>query len=494
MLKTYNLPLDLRSLIVTKTDKIYSGVNRGLYVYIHETDNTSPGADADAHARLQYSNQVREASWHLQVDDHEAIQSFPLRAQCWHGGDKRGPANLDGIAIEICVNSDGNYELAFRNAAMLAAAVLTQLGRTVSDLRQHYDSTKKNCPRKMRAAKRWTEFKNLVQAFMDYIQDPSKGLPKGHNPSTSKPPTASPPESGATVRMHSPIKNGRVTSEYGKRGSATHAGIDIAPATKTRAPVYASFAGVIEKVTRGRKPGDKSRTNELAPYRTGNGPIVRNPDGEAQLYGHVEVLPSLGVGDRVAAGQLLGYTDLSGNTTGHHVHYEEWLSGSKISSPRTRNPRVSFSHFKVTPGADTGQGKESTPPATSDPVDPSPPIATPPATAPSTPPSGTSPAHLAWQERQNKYGKAGLFEDGLDGPVSARWREWVKSLQSALNHWKAVQRTTGALLVDGDYGSTTDRAVRAVQEANPKTFGVADGVVGPKTVKALGISAKPSGR
>ncbi|PFG19883.1 peptidoglycan DD-metalloendopeptidase family protein [Serinibacter salmoneus] len=152
------------------------------------------------------------------------------------------------------------------------------------------------------------------------------------------------------ARMHSPIRGGRVTSPYGTRNGTMHAGMDIAPTTPGRAPVYATFAGTIERLVRGRQPGDTSRTNELAPYRTGNGARVRNPDGETQLYGHVDVLATLKAGSKIAAGDLLGYTDLSGTTTGHHVHYEEWTS-----SGATRDPQVSFDHYGITPGADTGQ-------------------------------------------------------------------------------------------------------------------------------------------
>jgi len=46
------------------------------YIVVHETDNTNIGADADAHARLQINGNSRQASWHWQVDDQEAVQSF----------------------------------------------------------------------------------------------------------------------------------------------------------------------------------------------------------------------------------------------------------------------------------------------------------------------------------------------------------------------------------------------------------------------------------
>lgn len=159
-------------------------------------------------------------------------------------------------------------------------------------------------------------------------------------------------------RMSSPAE-GRVSSAYGTRAGGFHAGIDIATGGKS-APVHASFAGTIEKIVRGRKHGDRSASNQLAPGRTGNGLIIRNPDGERQLYGHVEVPASLRVGSKVDVGDKLGVTDLSGNTTGHHVHYEEWTR-----SGATRDPMDSFRAFQVTPGARPAKaiGEAKPPPA-----------------------------------------------------------------------------------------------------------------------------------
>ncbi len=54
----------------TQAAKITNGKNNAKkYIVVHETDNTSVGADADAHARLQINGNSRNASWHWQVDD-----------------------------------------------------------------------------------------------------------------------------------------------------------------------------------------------------------------------------------------------------------------------------------------------------------------------------------------------------------------------------------------------------------------------------------------
>ena len=46
------------------------------FITLHMTGNRSVGADAQAHANLQSNGNTRDASWHWQVDDKQAIQSF----------------------------------------------------------------------------------------------------------------------------------------------------------------------------------------------------------------------------------------------------------------------------------------------------------------------------------------------------------------------------------------------------------------------------------
>jgi len=59
------------------------------YITIYETDNPGVGADANAQARLQERGNDRTASWHLQIDDKEAIQSILFDEVAWAAGDGR---------------------------------------------------------------------------------------------------------------------------------------------------------------------------------------------------------------------------------------------------------------------------------------------------------------------------------------------------------------------------------------------------------------------
>lgn len=142
--------------------------------------------------------------------------------------------------------------------------------------------------------------------------------------------------------MCSPVA-GYVSQEF--KGATVHAGIDIATGGKA-SPVYAMFDGTIRNIVRGRKRGQSARIGTVvAPGRSGDGARVYNPDGAAQVYIHVGVLRSLKNGDRVKRGQLIGHVNLSGITTGHHLHLEMW---DKRGNPI--NPRIAFNARGMTPG------------------------------------------------------------------------------------------------------------------------------------------------
>lgn len=136
--------------------------NKKLKICIHETDNTRTGADADAHARLQYNGNTRQASWHWTVDDQEAVQSFDHSYKCWHSGATKG--HNESIGIEICVNSDGNYQKAVQNAAALVAKIMKDEKISINNVVQHNYYSGKNCPKLMRSGKvSWSTFLQMVK-------------------------------------------------------------------------------------------------------------------------------------------------------------------------------------------------------------------------------------------------------------------------------------------------------------------------------------------
>lgn len=151
--------------IISKTT--YGGGNKKTHITIHETGNTRAGANAEMHARLQAGGNSRQASWHYQVDDKEAIQSFLHDISCWHGGDgSKGLGNLDSIAIEICVNSDGDFKKAVENAAALTRHIMKQENIPIQNVVQHNLWSGKNCPTYLRDGSKginWTQFLDTVK-------------------------------------------------------------------------------------------------------------------------------------------------------------------------------------------------------------------------------------------------------------------------------------------------------------------------------------------
>lgn len=149
--------MKIRNQLVKARNRTAAGTNRRLSITVHETANRNRGAGAQAHANLQSNGNVRVASWHIQVDDREAIRSFPDTVRCWHAG---GGGALDSIAVEICVNSDSNYAKALANAAEVVRQLRTEHGIDRANVVQHNDWTGKHCPTILRGrgGKAWSDF------------------------------------------------------------------------------------------------------------------------------------------------------------------------------------------------------------------------------------------------------------------------------------------------------------------------------------------------
>lgn len=183
----------------------YAGVNPRNYITVHQTGNTNRGANADMHARLQYNGNSRAASWHEQVDDKECVQSFAHTAKCWHGGDGRtGAGSNKSIAIEICVNSDGDYTRAVRNGARRVAQLMKMYNIPISRVVQHNHWSGKACPAQIRAGKNginWSAFLKIVQEELDGPKDGAAPAPAPTPAPTPAPSTPSVEWPGAALRV-----------------------------------------------------------------------------------------------------------------------------------------------------------------------------------------------------------------------------------------------------------------------------------------------------
>jgi murein DD-endopeptidase MepM/ murein hydrolase activator NlpD len=107
--------------------------------------------------------------------------------------------------------------------------------------------------------------------------------------------------------------SGAVTSGYGLRWGRMHEGIDIAVGEGT--PVRAAAAGTV------------IYAGWLGGY--GNLVVVDHGNGLSTAYAHNSSL-GVGVGQSVAAGQVVSYSGNTGNSTGPHVHFEVRVNGSAV--------------------------------------------------------------------------------------------------------------------------------------------------------------------
>ncbi|WP_199926394.1 peptidoglycan recognition protein family protein [Brevibacillus brevis] len=129
------------------------------YLTIHSTGNPKSTA-ANERAWLTNPSNSRTASFHIAVDDTEAVECLPLNEVAWNAGDGNGNGNMKSISIEIC--ESGNRTKTIDNAVELVARMLKERGWGVDRLRRHMDWSGKNCPRIMTSAD-WEGFKSRVK-------------------------------------------------------------------------------------------------------------------------------------------------------------------------------------------------------------------------------------------------------------------------------------------------------------------------------------------
>ena len=124
------------------------------YITVHDTANKSRGADAAAHAK--YIKRISDlTSWHYTVDDKVIYQHLPDNEKSYHTSS--ATANESSIAIELCVNTDGDFERTKANAAWLIQMLISKYGIPAKNILAHRDWTGKEYPASLRG-KDWDLF------------------------------------------------------------------------------------------------------------------------------------------------------------------------------------------------------------------------------------------------------------------------------------------------------------------------------------------------
>ncbi|MDG4806156.1 M23 family metallopeptidase [Micromonospora sp. WMMD1120] len=103
-----------------------------------------------------------------------------------------------------------------------------------------------------------------------------------------------------------PMPGAAVTSCYGQRWGTLHAGIDLALPSGT--PIRAAAAGTVTQA------GDASDGY-------GNSVFIDHGNGYLNHYAHQSRI-AVTVGQKVKAGQVIGYEGATGDATGPHLHFE----------------------------------------------------------------------------------------------------------------------------------------------------------------------------
>jgi murein DD-endopeptidase MepM/ murein hydrolase activator NlpD len=125
---------------------------------------------------------------------------------------------------------------------------------------------------------------------------------------------------------------GHITDSFGERldpfsgEGAFHTGVDVA--TDYGAPVHATADGIITSA------GDHAGYGRLV--------VIDHGFGISTWYAHLSAFSAV-AGARIKRGEVIGYTGISGRSTGPHVHYEVRMNNAPV------NP---WRYMKSTPAGD----------------------------------------------------------------------------------------------------------------------------------------------
>ncbi|SKA90586.1 SH3 domain-containing protein [Caloramator quimbayensis] len=181
--------LPIKVMLLTNKNRPKIKLKKLKGIVIHWTANTGKGADALAN-RNYFNSTDRAASAHFIVDDHQIIQCILEDEVAFHVGANKyrsagekiregsfGP-NYFLLGIEMCVNSDGNFNKTYENTVELAAYLLKKHKLSINDLYRHYDITGKDCPKMLIDENQWQKFKNDVNKILNnYPKDEGSTKP-----------------------------------------------------------------------------------------------------------------------------------------------------------------------------------------------------------------------------------------------------------------------------------------------------------------------------
>jgi murein DD-endopeptidase MepM/ murein hydrolase activator NlpD len=139
---------------------------------------------------------------------------------------------------------------------------------------------------------------------------PSSSTDAAPGPADETTSPAAPPPSGSGLIFPA---DGPITSGFGYRWGALHAGIDIGAVNG--APIHAAKSGTV------------IYASWMDGY--GNFVLIDHGGGFVTAYAHQSQI-AVSDGQQVSQGQTLGYVGSTGNSTGPHLHFETRVNGTAV--------------------------------------------------------------------------------------------------------------------------------------------------------------------
>ena len=140
-------------------------------ICVHNTANDAPAKNEISYMK---SNNM-EVSFHVAIDDVEAIQGIPFNRNAWACGDgANGKGNRNYIQIEICYSKSGGIKFANaeKRAAKEIATLLKQYGWTINNVKKHQDFSNKYCPHRT-LDNGWKRFLTMIEVELSNLNKPA---------------------------------------------------------------------------------------------------------------------------------------------------------------------------------------------------------------------------------------------------------------------------------------------------------------------------------
>jgi murein DD-endopeptidase MepM/ murein hydrolase activator NlpD len=121
-----------------------------------------------------------------------------------------------------------------------------------------------------------------------------------------------------------------IVSPFGPRGGVLHAGVDLGVPKNT--PIHAASSGIVRTVKCNVSAGDCDHDGSPAIKGCGWYVDIEHAAGVITRYCHQLRHPDVQEGQTVNAGQVIGVSGTSGNSSGPHLHFEVHQNGDSSNA------------------------------------------------------------------------------------------------------------------------------------------------------------------